>query len=120
VFPVKTIPTANRSAAIASFGLFKRAEELSMPIYHNVRMGTGSASADLSARRLCIFAPQEGQMSLVSLITQRLARQVPCCSLFTEAGTSFIKPLVQWLDKVARVRRSITTIRKIRSTRADL
>jgi hypothetical protein len=50
---------------------------------------------------LYIFAPQEGQMSLVSLITSGLLDEFPKLQfIFTEAGTSFIKPLVQWLDRV--------------------
>ena len=40
-------------------------------------------------------------MSLVSLITSGLLDDVPGLQfVFTEAGTSFIKPLVQWLDKM--------------------
>jgi predicted TIM-barrel fold metal-dependent hydrolase len=38
---------------------------------------------------------------LVSLFTSGLLDQFPKLQfIFTEAGTSFIKPLVQWLDKV--------------------
>jgi predicted TIM-barrel fold metal-dependent hydrolase len=40
-------------------------------------------------------------MSLVSLFTSGLLDQFPKLQfIFTEAGTSFIKPLVQWLDRV--------------------
>ena len=53
-------------------------------------------------------------MSLVSLITSGLLDEFPKLQfIFTEAGTSFIKPLVQWLDKILESRRSITTIRKM-------
>ena len=40
-------------------------------------------------------------MSLVSLFTSGLLDAFPKLQfIYTEAGTSFIKPLVQWLDKV--------------------
>lgn len=82
---------------------FKRAEELSVPIYlHNVQHGHRISNLPAFQRDgLYIFAPQEGQMSLVSLITSGLLDDFPKLQfIFTEAGTSFIKPLVQWLDKV--------------------
>jgi len=82
---------------------FRRAEELSMPIYlHNVQHGHRISNLPIFQRDgLYIFAPQEGQMSLVSLITSGLLDEFPKLQfIFTEAGTSFIKPLVQWLDKV--------------------
>jgi predicted TIM-barrel fold metal-dependent hydrolase len=82
---------------------FKKAEELSMPIYlHNVQHGHRISNLPPFQRDgLYIFAPQEGQMSLVSLFTSGLLDQFPKLQfIFTEAGTSFIKPLVQWLDKV--------------------
>jgi len=82
---------------------FKRAEELSVPIYlHNVQHGHRISNL-LPFQRdgLYIFAPQEGQMSLVSLITSGLLDEFPNLQfIFTEAGTSFIKPLVERLDKV--------------------
>jgi predicted TIM-barrel fold metal-dependent hydrolase len=82
---------------------FKRAEELSVPIYlHNVQHGHRISNLPLFQRDgLYIFAPQEGQISLVSLITSGLLDEFPKLQfIFTEAGTSFIKPLVQWLDRV--------------------
>jgi len=82
---------------------FRRAQELSVPIYlHNVQHGHRMSNL-LPYQRdgLYIFAPQEGQMSLVSLFTSGLLDEFPKLQfIFTEAGTSFIKPLVQWLDKV--------------------
>ena len=82
---------------------FKRAQELSAPIYlHNVQHGHRMSNL-LPFQRdgLCIFAPQEGQMSLVSLITSGLLDEFPKLQfIFTEAGTSFIKPLVERLDKI--------------------
>jgi len=82
---------------------FKRAEELLMPIYlHNVQHGHRISNLPIFQRDgLYIFAPQEGQMSLVSLITSGLLDEFPKLQfIFTEAGTAFIKPLVQWLDKI--------------------
>lgn len=74
-----------------------------MPIYlHNVQHGHRISNL-LPFQRdgLYIFAPQEGQMSLVSLITSGLLDEFPALQfIFTEAGTSFIMPLVQRLDKV--------------------
>jgi len=81
---------------------FKRAEELSAPIYlHNVQHGHRMSNLPAFQRDgLYIFAPQEGQMSLVSLITSGLLDEFPKLQfIFTEAGTSFIKPLVERLDK---------------------
>lgn len=82
---------------------FKRAEELSVPLYlHNVQHGHRISNMPAFQRDgLYIFAPQEGQMSLVSLFTSGLLDQFPGLQfIFTEAGTAFIKPLVQWLDRV--------------------
>jgi predicted TIM-barrel fold metal-dependent hydrolase len=82
---------------------FRRAEELSVPVYlHNVQHGHRLSNLPQFQRNgLHIFAPQEGQMSLVSLITSGLLDEFPKLQfIFTEAGTSFIKPLVQWLDRV--------------------
>ena len=82
---------------------FKQAEELRMPVYlHNVQHGHRISNLPQFQRDgLYIFAPQEGQMSLVSLITSGLLDEFPKLQfIFTEAGTSFIKPLVQWLDRV--------------------
>jgi predicted TIM-barrel fold metal-dependent hydrolase len=82
---------------------FKRAEELNVPVYlHNVQHGHRISNLPSFQRDgLYIFAPQEGQMSLVSLITSGLLDEFPKLQfIFTEAGTSFIKPLVQWLDRV--------------------
>ena len=84
---------------------FKRAEEMSVPIYlHNVQHGHRISNLPPFQRDgLYIFAPQEGQMSLVSLITSGLLDEFPKLQfIFTEAGTSFIKPLVQRLDRVLK------------------
>jgi predicted TIM-barrel fold metal-dependent hydrolase len=50
---------------------------------------------------LYVFAPQEGHISLVSLFTSGLLDACPRLQfIYTEAGTAFIKPLVQRLDKI--------------------
>ncbi|MGE5215545.1 MAG: amidohydrolase family protein [Chloroflexota bacterium] len=104
VFPVKEHPYSEPLGSHRElWPFFKRAEELSMPIYlHNVQHGHRLSNlAPFQRDGLYIFAPQEGQMSLVSLFTSGLLDQFPKLQfIFTEAGTSFIKPLVQWLDRV--------------------
>ncbi|HYJ14401.1 MAG TPA: amidohydrolase family protein [Candidatus Limnocylindria bacterium] len=104
VFPVKAHPYGEPLGSHRElWPFFKRAEELAMPIYlHNVQHGHRMSNLPIFQRDgLYIFAPQEGQMSLVSLITSGLLDEFPQLQfIFTEAGTSFIKPLVQWLDRV--------------------
>jgi predicted TIM-barrel fold metal-dependent hydrolase len=104
VFPVKDHPY---SEALGShrelWPFFKHAQDLSMPIYlHNVQHGHRISNLALFQRDgLYIFAPDEGQMSLVSLITSGLLDEYPALKfIYTEAGTSFIKPLVLRLDKL--------------------
>jgi len=104
VFPVKDHPFSEPLGSHRElWPFFRRAEELSMPIYlHNVQHGLRISNL-LPFQRdgLYIFAPQEGHMSLVSLFTSGLLDAFPSLQfIYTEAGTSFIKPLVQWLDKV--------------------
>lgn len=103
VYPVKDHPYSDPLGSHRElWPFFKRAEELSMPIYlHNVQHGHRISNLSIFQRDgLYIFAPQEGQMSLVSLITSGLLDDFPGLQfIFTEAGTSFIKPLVLWLDK---------------------
>jgi predicted TIM-barrel fold metal-dependent hydrolase len=104
VYPVKEHPNSEPLGSHRElWPFFKRAEELDMPIYlHNVQHGHRISNMSIFQHDgLYIFAPQEGQMSLVSLITSGLLDDFPGLQfVFTEAGTSFIKPLVQWLDKV--------------------
>jgi predicted TIM-barrel fold metal-dependent hydrolase len=80
---------------------FARAEALGMPLFlHNIQHGhriTNLLNYQLNG--LDVLAPQEGQMSLVSLITSGLLDDFPKLNfVFTEAGVSFIKPLVERLD----------------------
>ena len=84
---------------------FARAEQLGMPLFlHNIQHGhriTNLMNYQLNG--LDVLAPQEGQMSLVSLITSGLLDDFPKLNfVFTEAGVAFIKPLVAhlkaWFD----------------------
>ena len=104
VYPVKDHPYSEPLGSHRElWPFFQRAEQLGAPIYlHNVQHGHRISNL-LPFQRdgLYIFAPQEGQMSLVSLFTSGLLDAFPKLQfIFTEAGTSFIKPLVQWLDRV--------------------
>jgi len=104
VFPVKEHPYGEPLGSRRElWPFFKRAEDLSMPIYlHNVQHGHRLSNLPVFQRDgLYIFAPQEGQVSLVSLLTSGLLDQFPGLQfIFTEAGTSFIKLLVQRLDRI--------------------
>lgn len=104
VFPVADHPYSEPLGSRRElWPFFERAEELRMPIYlHNVQHGHRMSNLPVYQRDgLYIFAPQEGQMSLVSLFTSGMLDAYPELQfVFTEAGTSFIKPLVQWLDRV--------------------
>ncbi|MCW5576012.1 MAG: amidohydrolase [Burkholderiales bacterium] len=82
---------------------FARAEELKIPLFlHNIQHGHRITNLlNYQYNGLDILAPQEGQMSLVSLITSGLLDDFPGINLvFTEAGVSFIKPLAEHLDSV--------------------
>ena len=104
VYPVKDHPYGEPLGSHRELSpFFRRAEQLSIPIYlHNVQHGHRLSNLSVFQKDgLYIFAPQEGQMSLVSLISSGLLDEFPKLQfVFTEAGTSFIKPLVHWLDKV--------------------
>jgi len=104
VYPVKDHPYSEPLGSHREcWPFFKRAEELGVPIYlHNVQHGHRISNLPIFQRDgLYIFAPQEGQMSLVSLFTSGLLDQFPKLQfIFTEAGTSFIKPLAQRLDRI--------------------
>jgi predicted TIM-barrel fold metal-dependent hydrolase len=104
VFPVKDHPYSEPLGSHRElWPFFKHAQDLSMPIYlHNVQHGHRISNLSLFQRDgLYIFAPEEGQMSLVSLITSGLLDEYPGLKfIYTEAGTAFIKPLVLRLDKL--------------------
>lgn len=104
VFPVKEHPYSEPLGSRRElWPFFEKAQDLAMPLYlHNVQHGHRISNLMLFQRDgLYIFAPQEGQMSLVSLFTSGLLDALPNLQfIYTEAGTSFIKPLVERLDKV--------------------
>ena len=80
---------------------FKRAEELGMPIIlHNVQHGHRISNLMIFQRDgLDTLCPAEGQMSLSSLCTSGLFDDFPNLKMvFTEAGSAFIKPLIERLD----------------------
>ena len=80
---------------------FARAESLGLPLFlHNIQHGHRITNLlNYQYNGLDIMAPQEGQMSLVSLITSGLLDDFPRLNVvFTEAGVAFIKPLVAHLD----------------------
>jgi predicted TIM-barrel fold metal-dependent hydrolase len=82
---------------------FERAQALGMPVFlHNIQHGHRMTNLlNFQYNGLDALAPQEGQMSLVSLITSGLLDDFPDLDfVFTEAGVSFIKPLVSHLDSV--------------------
>lgn len=81
---------------------FRAAQDLDMPIFlHTVQHGHRASNTPWFQKDgLDFFAPNEGQMSLVSLFTSGLLDEYPRLKfVFTEAGTEFIKPLVQRLDR---------------------
>ena len=103
VFPVKTHAY---SEALGSqpqlWPFFGAAASLDMPVYlHAVQHGHRlSNHIWFQKDGLDLFAPNEGQMSLVSLFSSGLLDAYPKLKfVYTEAGTAFIKPLVERLDK---------------------
>ena len=82
---------------------FAAAEALGMPLFlHNIQHGHRITNLlNYQYHGLDVMAPQEGQMSLVSLITSGLLDDFPKLNVvFTESGVSFLKPLVAHLDAV--------------------
>jgi predicted TIM-barrel fold metal-dependent hydrolase len=104
VFPVKDHPYSEPLGSRRElWPFFEKAQELQMPLYlHNVQHGHRISNLPIFQRDgLYIFAPLEGHMSLVSLFTSGLLDAFPKLQfIYTEAGTSFIKPLVERLDKI--------------------
>ena len=102
VYPVQDHPYGESLGSHKElWPFFARAEELEMPIYlHNIQHGHRISNLpNFQKDGLYLFAPQEGQVSLVSLVTSGLLDDFPGLQfIFTEAGTGFIKPLVERLD----------------------
>ena len=74
-----------------------------MPLFlHNIQHGHRITNLlNYQYNGLDVLAPQEGQMSLVSLITSGLLDDfLKLNFVLTEAGVAFIKPLVAHLDSV--------------------
>ena len=103
VFPVHAHPFSDpigRHKELWPF--FRRAEELSMPLLmHSIQHGHRLSNLmNFQEDGLEVFAPIEGHVSLVSLVTSGLLDDFPNINfVFTEAGTAFIKPLVERLDE---------------------
>lgn len=102
VYPVREHPYSDALGCHRElWPFFQKAEALGMPLFlHNVQHGHRLSNL-LPFQRdgLNFFAPSEGQVSLVSLFTSGLLDEFPKLSfIYTEAGTAFIKPLVQRLD----------------------
>ncbi len=102
VFPVQDHPYGDSLGSHKElWPFFARAEEMEMPIFlHNIQHGHRISNLpNFQKDGLYLFAPQEGQVSLVSLVTSGLLDDFPGLQfIFTEAGTGFIKPLVERLD----------------------
>lgn len=103
VFPVKDHPYSEGLGSQRQlWPFFGAAAALDMPVFlHTVQHGHRVSNASWFQKDgLDLFAPNEGQMSLVSLFTSGLLDEHPRLKfIFTEAGTAFIKPLVERLDK---------------------
>ncbi len=102
VFPVQDHPYGESLGSHKElWPFFARAEEMEMPIFlHNIQHGHRISNLpNFQKDGLYLFAPQEGQVSLVSLVTSGLLDDFPGLQfIFTEAGTGFIRPLVERLD----------------------
>ena len=102
VYPVRDHPYGESLGSHKElWPFFARAEEMEMPIFlHNIQHGHRISNLpNFQKDGLYLFAPQEGQVSLVSLVTSGLLDDFPGLQfIFTEAGTGFIKPLVERLD----------------------
>lgn len=102
VYPVQDHPYGDSLGSHKElWPFFARAEEMEMPIFlHNIQHGHRISNLpNFQKDGLYLFAPQEGQVSLVSLVTSGLLDDFPGLQfIFTEAGTGFIRPLVERLD----------------------
>lgn len=103
VFPVREHPFSEGLGTRRElWPFFARAEALDCPIFlHTVQHGHRLSNHRWFQKDgLDFFAPNEGHLSLVSLFTSGLLDAYPNLKvIFTEAGTAFIKPLVERLDR---------------------
>jgi predicted TIM-barrel fold metal-dependent hydrolase len=102
VFPVRKHPFSESLGSHRElWPFFKRVEELGMPIVlHSIQHGHRISNLMMYQRDgLDIVSPPEGQLSLVSLCTSGLFDDFPKLRfVFTEAGSAFIRPLVEKFD----------------------
>lgn len=102
VFPVRSHPFSETLGSHRElWPFFKRAQELGMPIVlHNIQHGHRISNLLTFQRNgLDLACPHEGHLSLISLCTSGLLDDFPDLKfVFTEAGTAFIKPLIDRFD----------------------
>lgn len=102
VFPVREHPFSETLGSRRElWPFFKRAEALGMPIVlHNIQHGHRISNLNIFQRDgLDVASPAEGQLSLMSLCTSGLFDDCPSLKVvFTEAGSAFIRPLVERFD----------------------
>jgi len=103
VFPVRDHPFSETLGSHRElWPFFRRAEALGMPlVMHAIQHGHRISNLNIYQRDgLDIVSPAEGQLSLVSLCTSGLFDDCPELKvIFTEAGSAFIKPLVDKIDQ---------------------
>jgi predicted TIM-barrel fold metal-dependent hydrolase len=102
VFPVRAHPYSETLGSHRElWPFFERAAQLRMPLMmHSIQHGHRLSNLMyFQSDGLELFAPTEGHLSLVSLVTSGLLDDYPDLRfVYTEAGTAFIRPLVQKLD----------------------
>lgn len=102
VFPVRSHQYSETLGSHRELWPFwKRVEELNMPvILHNIQHGHRISNLMTFQRDgLDAASPPDGHLSLVSLCTSGLLDDFPGLRfVFTEAGSSFIRPLIEKFD----------------------
>jgi len=104
-FPVKEHPFGEPLGSRRElWPFFAKAEKLQMPLLLHLNMEHGHRTVNLlkfQKNGLDIFAPDDAQLNLISLITSGLLDQFPNLKfIHTESGTAWIKPLVERLDSI--------------------
>lgn len=102
VFPVREHPFSETLGSHRElWPFFGRAEALGMPIVlHTIQHGHRISNLSIfQSDGLDVLSASEGQLSLASLCTSGLFDSYPDLKvIFTEAGSAFIKPLVDRID----------------------
>jgi len=102
VFPVNAHPYSETLGSHRElWPFFERAAQLKMPLMmHSIQHGHRLSNLMyFQSDGLDLFAPPEGHLSLVSLVTSGLLDTYPDLRfVYTEAGSAFIQPLVEKLD----------------------